>query len=101
MPGRNTGKRAAYRQTVDGSSAWFAWGPPYVLSDAESALRNAAKACPESEVFTLCTSRDGHAVPALRVGPATPDPKRFGLWIQARQHAWESGGSWIAQGFLD
>ena len=25
--------------------------------------------------------------------------QRFGVWVQARQHAWESGSSWVAQGF--
>jgi Zinc carboxypeptidase/Cytosolic carboxypeptidase N-terminal domain len=99
--GEISGKHASYRQAVEGSTAWFAWGPPYLLADAQAAVRKAAKACPGSEVFTLCASRDGHAVPAVRFGPAAPDPARFGLWIQARQHAWESGGSWIAQGFLD
>src|SRR5437762_2102438 len=27
--GQSSGKRTAYRQAVEGSSAWFAWGPPY------------------------------------------------------------------------
>jgi len=26
---------------------------------------------------------------------------RSAIWIQARQHAWETGSSWVAQGFLD
>jgi hypothetical protein len=28
-----------------------------------------------------------------------PNKQRFGVWVQARQHAWESGSSWVAQGF--
>src|SRR5436190_3851569 len=99
--GARADKRVTYRQAVEGSSAWFAWGPPYLLADAEAAVRNAAAVCRESAAFTLCTSRDGHAVPAIRFGPEKIDSSRFGLWIQARQHAWESGGSWVAQGFLE
>jgi hypothetical protein len=30
-----------------------------------------------------------------------PAEQRFGVWIQARQHAWESGSSWVAQGFAE
>ncbi len=30
-----------------------------------------------------------------------PREKRFGVWIQARQHAWECGSSWVAQGFAE
>ena len=29
------------------------------------------------------------------------DPQRFGIWVQARQHAWESGSSWVARGFAE
>ncbi len=99
--GTREGKRIAYRQAVEGSSVWFSWGPPYLLADAEAAVKNAAQACPDAQAFTLCRSRDGHAVPAIRVGPEKIDPARYGLWIQARQHAWESGGSWVCQGLLD
>jgi hypothetical protein len=27
--------------------------------------------------------------------------QRFGIWVQARQHAWESGSSWVCQGFAE
>jgi murein tripeptide amidase MpaA len=27
--------------------------------------------------------------------------ERFGVWVQARQHAWESGSSWVARGFME
>jgi hypothetical protein len=30
-----------------------------------------------------------------------PPERRFGVWVQARQHAWESGSSWVAQGFTE
>lgn len=30
-----------------------------------------------------------------------PSEQRFGVWVQARQHAWESGSSWVAQGFAE
>ena len=33
--------------------------------------------------------------------PGEPGGRRAGIWIHARQHAWEAGSSWIADGFLD
>ena len=27
--------------------------------------------------------------------------KRYGVWIQARQHAWETGGSWVSRGLIE
>jgi hypothetical protein len=38
----------------------------------------------------------------LRIAEGSlPESKRIALWIQARQHAWESGSSWVAQGFTE
>lgn len=77
----------------------LAWGPPYQLADAKAAVERVAAANVGAKVFELCKSRDGHSVPALEWKPKRNDAP--GIWIQARQHAWESGGSWVAQGVLD
>ncbi len=98
-PGVREKTRIRYTLEVPAATAWFAWGPPYVLADARAAVERAAAACPEAKAFELCRSRDGHSVPAVRVGRI--EGERFGIWVQARQHAWESGGSWVGQGFLD
>ena len=92
-PGVREKTRIRYTLKVPATSAWFAWGPPYVLADAQAAVDRAAHA----KAFELARSRDGHSVPALRVGT----PGGFGIWVHARQHAWESGGSWVCQGFID
>lgn len=98
-PGERSKQRIVYRQEVKGTEAWFAWGPPYVLADARAAVERAAR-LPFAKPFELTRSRDGRAVPAVRVTESAA-PGRFGIWVQARQHAWESGGSWVCQGFLD
>lgn len=98
-PGVREKTRIRYTLEVPAKAAWFAWGPPYVLKDAAAAVERAAKALPEAKAFELCKSRDGHSVPAVRF--PSSDPARLGIWVQARQHAWESGGSWVCQGFLD
>lgn len=92
--------RIRYRVEAPGPEVWFAGGPPFVLADAREAVEAAARACPDgARAFELCRSREGRPVPAVLVGPASG--AREAVWIQARQHAWESGSSWVARGFLE
>jgi hypothetical protein len=101
-PGTIAGTVATYKVTAAGKELWLAWGPPYQLADAKAAVDRVAAAKVGGAAFELCRSKDGHAVPGLRWEPPAKDGgKRPGLWVQARQHAWESGGSWVCQGFLD
>lgn len=100
--GTRDGKRIVYRQRVDSETAWFAWGPPFVPEDAWKLCERAAAACPEAEAFMLCRTRGGRDVPALHVTPPNESRQRpYGIWVQARQHAWESGSSWVCQGFME
>lgn len=99
--GKLTDKTMTYTVTVPETvkdSLWLAWGPPYLLADAEAAVKRVADADIGASSFVLCESRDGHKVPGVRW---QAEPKLPGIWIQARQHAWESGGSWVCQGVLD
>jgi hypothetical protein len=91
-----------YALQPDTSSIFVAWGPPYTPSTAATFVQAIGKASPFAEAAELCHSRDGRSVPLLRVreGERTTD-QRFGVWVQARQHAWESGSSWVAQGFAE
>jgi hypothetical protein len=99
-PGVRQGNRIVYRQVVEGPEAWFAWGPPFVLQDARELVERAARTSPHAKAFELCKSREGRSVPALRVAQGEA-PERFGVWIQARQHAWEAGSSWVCQGLIE
>lgn len=100
-PGKRDGKRIVYRQKIDAKEAWFAWGPPYVPEDAKRAVEAAAARTKGAEVFNLCQTRRGRETPALKLSPPDGSKPKFGIWIQARQHAWESGSSWVCQGLLD
>jgi hypothetical protein len=41
-------------------------------------------------------------VPALRITErAAGDDSVYGIWVHARQHAWEAGSSWVCRGFLE
>jgi len=101
-PGTRNGKRITFRQKIDARSVHFAWGPPFTLGDAERLCQRAAARCDGATHITLCRTRGDRPVPALRVGPAAGNSEdRYGIWIQARQHAWESGSSWVCRGFVE
>lgn len=92
---------AIYRFTANAKTMWIAWGPPFVPAHGEALLKQAKTALPSAEIFTLAHTRYSRPVQAIHFG-ATPtdDTKPFGIWIQARQHAWEAGSSWVGRGFL-
>lgn len=98
--GERRGDRIVYRQRAEASDLWFASSPPFGLSDAQALLAQAAKACPSATVFELCKSREGRSVPALRIAQGER-AERYGVWINARQHAWETGSSWVSKGLVE
>jgi len=104
LPGPDGKKTVAlaYCQKVAADRAWFAWGPPYLPEHARALIARAERACPGAKGFELCRTREGRPVPALRVRPPVPKGAAGrGVWVQARQHAWESGSSWVCEGFAE
>ncbi len=100
--GRRDGRRITYQQKVDSPECWFAWGPPFLPSDAQSLVDRAAEHCAAATAFELCKTRAGRPVPALVLKQeGASDADRHGIWIQARQHAWESGSSWVCRGLVE
>ena len=99
-PGKLVKGRMIYTQKIESKEAWFAWGPVFTQKHAQALVDSAAKTCADAKAFELCKSADGRACPALRVS-GSKDEKPFGVWISARQHAWESGGSWVCKGLVD
>ncbi len=107
--GAKSGSRIVYKLKAPAAQFWVAWGPPFTHLQAAEMVRQAAQS-PYATSFQLCTTRDGRTTPALRVHqpPSTDEEKQqaagrplYGIWVQARQHAWESGSSWVCQGFTD
>jgi len=103
-PGERRGTRIVYRQQIHAPCAWFAWGPPFTPCDAHALVRRLAARCPSARAFELCRTRAGRSTPAVRIGPEGHGPGSnrpkppYGVWIIARQHAWESGSSWVCRG---
>ena len=91
-----------YHHKVAAAEVWFAWGPPYLPRDATDLAARAEKACPQAKGFDLCRTLEDRPVPAIRISPPEGGPaKPLGIWIQGRQHAWETGGSWMAHGLVE
>src|SRR5829696_1243708 len=97
-PGRRSGDRMIYEITGTGDAIWIAWGPPFIPSSTEQLIIGAEKSMPEAKGFELARTREDRPVRALRIGD---EKRRRAIWVQARQHAWESGASWVARGFTE
>ena len=102
----SAGERAsgsvAFHQRVKKGTAWFAWGPPFQLADAKKLVDDSAKQKSLVTKFALGHSGEGREVPAMRVTEKSKGGlARPVIWVQARQHAWESGSSWVCKGFTE
>ena len=93
---------STFRQRVDRAQVWFAWYVPFVQADAAALVERAERLSPHAQKFELCRSEADRPVWGVRVSePGVADDARYGVWIQARQHAWELGGSWAAHGLIE
>ncbi len=100
--GERRGNEISYRIQPGASNLWLAWGPPFTLSDAWSFARDAARDHSCATYFMLARSRGNWPVPALQVSEGDlPALRRPVVWVIARQHAWELGGTWVCIGFAD
>jgi hypothetical protein len=85
-----------------GGPLWVAWGPPFTPRETESLITEAEQARPDLvHPFTLAETREGRPVRALRIVDEGDTKGKPAVWIHARQHAWESGASWVARGFVE
>jgi hypothetical protein len=100
--GERKDDRSTYRIDASTSTVWLAWGPPFNLKDAEQLIQKTCELCSDAKSFVLAHTRGNRPVPAVRFSQSrAADGPRFTVWIQARQHAWESGSSWVARGFAE
>lgn len=101
-PGMADGDHIIYTQVINSEKAWFAWGPPFVLHQATKMLDNLTQNYKGVKIFNLAKTLEGNPVPALKIaeGPLKRRHRPV-IWIQARQHAWEVGSSWVGFGFVE
>ena len=90
-------KVMTYVMRADAEVISVAWGPPFLPSDAEKLLAEVEASLPGADRFELAKTRGGRAVQGIRIGDETAEHQ---VWVGARQHAWEAGGSQVSRGFL-
>jgi hypothetical protein len=101
-PGQKHDGRMIYILKAESPTLLVAWGPPYTPSRAAAFVHDAASGTASARELELCKSREGRSVPMLRVCEGNRlQTHRFGVWVEARQHAWEAGSSWVCQGFAE
>lgn len=78
---------------------WIAHVPPYGNRDLDALL--ASLRGPGLRVERIGRSVDGRDIPMVTItDPLVPDSRKKVVWLMFRQHAWESGSSWAAEGAM-
>lgn len=85
-----------YKHTVRGSKVWFAYDLPYTTDHVENILVPLVHNKSTSKVITLCKTRNNRTNLAFNLKPYDENTiPKYGIWLQARAHAFESGSSWV------
>ncbi len=85
-----------YTHIVSGQKIWFAYDLPYTPEHMEKELISEIAADSNMTVLELCRTKKNRPVKAIRFqhgDQASQD--KLGIWLQARAHAFETGGSWV------
>ncbi|MBL9178678.1 MAG: hypothetical protein JNM65_11490 [Verrucomicrobiaceae bacterium] len=90
-------KTMIYKIKAAAAQMSVAWGPPFVPADAEKLLAGLAEKLPGSKRFELAKTRGGRPVQGIRIGDEDAPHQ---VWVGARHHAWEAGGSQVGRGFV-
>ena len=93
-------KQATLRFTPEQDVIWIAHVPPYPYSRVLRLLEEVnSEACVRMEVIgKTAQGRDLHLVTVT--APETPDDHKKTVWLIVRQHAWETGTSYVLEGAL-
>lgn len=82
------------------SPVWIAHVPPYITGDLNKLL-DEFRGNPHLSMRDAGKTVEGRKIHWLTVtNQSRPDSGKKVLWLMARQHAWESGTSWVAEGAL-
>ena len=83
-----------------GDTVWLAHVPPYTPADLSRLLEEARRHSHAivEVIGKTVRGRDMHSVTIT--DPAVPDAGKKHVWVMARQHAWEAGTSWVAEGAI-
>ena len=81
-------------------SIWIAHIPPYTTQDLHRLLADLQDR-PTALLETIGRTAQGRDIPMVTVtNPDVEDANKKVVWLQARQHAWEAGTSYVMEGAL-
>ena len=93
-------KETTLRFRPDHDSIWIAHVPPYTPADLQRLLTEMRNR-PDAVIETIGKTVQGRDIPMITVtNPDLPDAGKKLVWLQARQHAWEAGTSYVMEGAL-
>jgi Zinc carboxypeptidase/Cytosolic carboxypeptidase N-terminal domain len=78
---------------------WVAHVPPYTNRDLAALLRQAGPG-PYLRQSTIGKSVEGRDLFLLTITAPGPESGRKVVWLMTRQHSWEAGTSWAAEGLI-
>ena len=88
--------RLTIRFRPERPTMWIAHTQPYVKADLDRLLDARHPHLKQESVGKTARGRD---LTLLTItDPAAPDSGKKVVWLMARQHAWETGTSWVADG---
>ncbi len=97
--GKLVENKMIYSISPTSSTLWVAWGPLFTGATGSALIEKLAGEHPSLVTpFTLATTREGRPGPAMRIAPGAG---KSVVWLQARQHAWESGASMVGAGIAE
>jgi hypothetical protein len=93
-------KEATIRLRPDGDSIWIAHQPPYTPRRLARLLEQVDR-CGDAQIEVIGKTAEGRDLHLVTVASADGDDRaKVSVWLQARQHAWESGTSYVMEGAL-
>ncbi len=96
----NTKKEATLKFKAEQNQIWIAHQVPYTHERLLRFLREVDQS-PLARVEVIGKTVQGRDLHMVTVtNPAIPDAQKKTVWLQARQHAWESGTSFAMEGAL-
>jgi len=93
-------KEATLRFRPEQDTIWIAHVPPYTPEDLRRLLHD-LRDRPNALIEIIGKTVQGRDVPMVTVTDLqTPDSGKKLVWLQAREHAWEAGTSYVMEGAL-
>jgi hypothetical protein len=93
-------KEATLRLRPERETIWVAHQPPYTPGRLARVLEQVDR-CDDARIEVIGKTARGRDLHLVTVTAAdVPDGDKPTVWLQARQHAWESGTSYVMEGAL-